>query len=79
MTRVVLRQTTAPGMAESFVALIVSVPDEHFPEDDDICLTAGNFVCSKLETHLIRHGHSIPDWIRGGCNEDWGVYQGRRI
>lgn len=62
------------SMANSFVAVVVRVPDEHFPDYDDICLTAGNFVCRKLETHLIQNGHSIPDWIQGGCEEDWGVY-----
>jgi hypothetical protein len=61
-------------MSDPLVAVVVRVPDEYFPDDDDICLTAGNFVCSRLETHLIRHGHSIADWIRGGCEEDWGVY-----
>jgi hypothetical protein len=61
-------------MKEPFVAVVVSVPEEHFSDEDDICLTAGNFVCSRLETHLTQSGHSIPDWIQGGCNEDWGVY-----
>lgn len=61
-------------MKEPFVAVVVSVPEEHFSDDDDICLAAGNFVCARLETHLTQSGHSIPDWIHGGCNEDWGVY-----
>ena len=61
-------------MAESFVAVVVTVPEEHFPDEDDICLTAGNFVCAKLESHLTEHGHELPDWIQGGCDEDWGVY-----
>lgn len=69
-----MRQTTAPAMAESFVAVVVTVPEEHFPDGDDICLTAGNFVCTKLEAHLAQHGHDIPEWIQGGCDEDWGVY-----
>ena len=61
-------------MSEPFVAVIVRVPEEYFSDDDDICLTAGNYVCSRLESHLIANKHSIPDWIRGGCEEDWGVY-----
>ena len=61
-------------MAESFVAVVVAVPEEHFPDEDDICLTAGNYVCTKLESHLVDSGHAIPDWIQGGCDEDWGVY-----
>ena len=61
-------------MTEAFVAVVVTVPEEHFPDEDDICLTAGNFVCAKLESHLVQHGHLIPDWIQGGCDEDWGVY-----
>ena len=61
-------------MTESCVAVVVSVPEEHFPEEDDVCLTAGKFVCAILESHLMQHGHSIPQWIQGGCNEDWGVY-----
>jgi hypothetical protein len=61
-------------MPDSFVAVVVAVPEDYFPDDDDICLTAGRFVCAKLETHLVQHAHSIPDWIQGGCDEDWGVY-----
>jgi hypothetical protein len=61
-------------MSEPLVAVIVAVPEEFFPDDDDICLTACNFVCARLESHLVRHGHSIADWIKGGCEEDWGVY-----
>ncbi len=61
-------------MADPFVAVVVSVPEEYFSDDDDICLGAGKFVCARLESHLIRTGHSIPDWVKGGCEEDWGVY-----
>ena len=61
-------------MCDRFVGVVVSVPDEYFPDDDDICLTAGKFVCTGLEAHLGRHGHTIPDWVKGGCDEDWGVY-----
>ncbi len=60
-------------MADSFVAVVVTVPEEHFPDEDDVCLTAGRFVCRKLESHLVGHGHSVSDWIHGGCDEDWGV------
>jgi len=61
-------------MTEPFVAVVVTVPDEYFPDEDDICLTAGRYVCAKLETHLVQHGHTIPDWVQGGCDEDRGVY-----
>ena len=61
-------------MTDSIVAVVVTVPDEQFPNGDDICLTAGKFVCGRLESHLVQHGHSIPNWIQGGCEEDWGVY-----
>lgn len=61
-------------MKEPFVAVVVSAPEEHFSDEDDICLAVGNFVCAKLETHLAQNGHSIPEGIQGGCNEDWGVY-----
>ncbi len=61
-------------MSDPLFAVVVSVPEEHFPDDDDICLTAGKFVCRRLESHLIQYGHTIADWIRGGCEEDWGVY-----
>jgi hypothetical protein len=61
-------------MSDQLAAVVIRVPDECFPDDDDICLTASRFVCSRLESHLIQHGHTIADWIRGGCDEDWGVY-----
>lgn len=62
-------------MPDCFVAVVVPVPDELFDDDDDdICLKAGNFVCARLETHLVQHGHAIPGWVNGGCDEDWGVY-----
>ncbi len=31
-------------------------------------------MCARLATHLVHHGHLIPDWIQRGCDEDWGVY-----
>ncbi|MFO1094572.1 MAG: hypothetical protein U0992_14895 [Planctomycetaceae bacterium] len=61
-------------MSDRVVAGVVAVPDETISDEDDIWLAAGKFVCSKLESHLAQHGHSIPDWIHGGCDEDWGVY-----
>jgi hypothetical protein len=61
-------------MLDAFIAVVVKVPDEYFHDDDDICLAAGNFVCGRLESHLIARGHTIPKWILGGCEEDWGVY-----
>lgn len=60
-------------MKEPFVAIVVAVPEEQFSDDDDICLAACSFVCTKLEKHLTQNGHSVPTWSRGGCNEDWGA------
>lgn len=57
-------------MADYYRAIAVSVPDE----EDDIALTAARFVCSRLESHLLKNGHAVEDWIKGGCDEDWGVY-----
>ena len=70
---VVLRQTIGDSMKEPFVAIVVSVPDEQFSDDDDICRAACNFVCTRLEKHLTQNGHSVPSWSRGGCHEDWGA------
>ncbi|MBI1248640.1 hypothetical protein GC197_12470 [bacterium] len=61
-------------MPESFVAVIVSVPEEYYSDDDELCHAAGNYVCEKLQSHLVDRRHSIPRWIEGGCEEDWGVY-----
>ena len=61
-------------MPKHFVAVIVSVPLEWLSDDDPSCLAAGSQVCSRLESHLEEHGHTIDSWIRGGCEEDWGVY-----
>lgn len=64
----------SPEMSEPYFAVVVSVPAEHFPDDDALCLTAGKFVCARLETFLLEKGHRIAEWVRGGCDEDWGVY-----
>jgi hypothetical protein len=61
-------------MSDPPIAVVVRVSEELFPDNDDICLTAGRFVCSRLESHLTQHGHNIAEWIRDGCEEDWGVY-----
>lgn len=61
-------------MNEDFVAIVVSVPDQYFSDDDDVCLAAGNFVCQQLEAHLAACGHVISPTNSGGCEEDWGVY-----
>ena len=63
-----------PEMIEPTVAVVVGVPEELFSDKDEICLNASRFVCARLEQHLIMHGHTIDEWIRGGCDEDWGVY-----
>ncbi len=66
--------TNGIAMTDPFVAIVVTVPEEFFPDDDEICLTAARFVCGQLQSHLVDEGHSIPAWIDGGCDEDWGVY-----
>jgi hypothetical protein len=57
-----------------FAALVVSLPEQHFSDDDDICAGATTDLAVHLEAHLVEKGHSIPDWIQGGCAEDWGTY-----
>jgi len=59
---------------EPYAALVVMVPEEHFSDEDDICLQAATYVCSRLEHHLLQAGHEVADWLKGGCAEDWGVY-----
>jgi hypothetical protein len=61
-------------MSDPLMAVVVRAPDEYFPDNDDICLTAARFVCSCLESHLIQHGHDIAEWVGCGCEEDWGVH-----
>ncbi len=56
------------------VAVVVRVPEDYFSDDDDICIEACMHVCGLLEEQLMASGFEIPDWIRGGCAEDWGVY-----
>ncbi len=57
-----------------FAALVVALPEECFPDQDDICSKATTYLSGRLEAHLTKHGHSIPRWIQGGCAEDWGAY-----
>ncbi len=69
-----MRQEQSPQEGEPYAAVVVKVPEEHFSDEDDICLQAARYVCSRLEHRLLRAGHQIKDWLRGGCEEDWGVY-----
>lgn len=57
-----------------YVASVVAVPEEYFSDEDDTCLQAAKFVCSRLERQLLLAGHHVENWIKGGCAEDWGVY-----
>lgn len=59
---------------EPYVAVVVSVPAQYFADDDDICHAAGTHVAQALQACLVKAGHQIPDWVEGGCREDWGVY-----
>ena len=59
---------------EPYAVLIVRLPSEYFLVDDELCHATGTHIAQELETHLEKHGHTIPDWVKGGCEEDWGVY-----
>ncbi|QDT99918.1 hypothetical protein [Gimesia aquarii] len=59
---------------DQYVAVVVTVPEDRFQDDDEICLEAATYVCLRLEDHLLKEGHDVQDWIKGGCSEDWGVY-----
>ena len=58
---------------EPYAVLAVDLDPQHFPDGDDICLAAGSYLARELGTFLKQHGHDIPDWIQGGCEEDFGV------
>jgi hypothetical protein len=60
--------------ADSHAAVAFSLPEQYFPDGDDVCATAGTYVAKELEIHLEKHGHSIPEWVKGGCQEDAWVY-----
>lgn len=57
-----------------YAVLLVRLPAEFFSDSDHLCLTAGTHIAQELGSHLEKHGHTIPVWVRGGCEEDWGVY-----
>lgn len=63
-----LSQEARPAVAVAFC-----LPDDYFPDDDDICVTAGKHIAEELDKHLTALGHTVPGWARGGCAEDWGV------
>ncbi len=58
--------------------LAVEPPDEAFSEDaedeDPYCIHVGMGVSRKLGAHLKQAGHSIPDWLGDGCEEDAWVH-----
>jgi hypothetical protein len=65
--------------SDSYAVLAFSLPEEHFPDDDDICRTAGKHIASELGPYLEKCGHSIPDWVKGGCEEDaWVHFESER-
>jgi hypothetical protein len=59
---------------KSYAVLALTLAPEFFPEGDDICKFAGTHLAHELGEHLEKNGHKIPSWVRGGCQEDWGVY-----
>lgn len=59
---------------DSYAAIAFSLPVEFFPEDDDIARTAGLHIAKELGSFLENNGHTIPEWVRGGCEEDAWVY-----
>lgn len=60
-------------MSDTFMGVVVEVPEEHYVDGDDICLAAGRYVWSKLMPHLLEHGHVIEEWCRQPTEEDYGV------
>lgn len=59
---------------EPYSVLALTLPEECFPDGDDIARKAGLHIAARLGDHLAKHGHSIPDWVRRGCEEDAWVY-----
>lgn len=60
--------------SDSFAVVAFSLPGQHFPEDDDVCATAGSYIAKELGTYLEKNRHTIPDWVKGGCREDTWIY-----
>ena len=56
------------------VAVVVAVPEDQFCEDDELCHTAGRYVCQQLRAVLCDRGHEIPEWCLEGIEEDYGTY-----
>ena len=59
---------------DTYAAIVVAVPDEYFSDNDELCYRAGKFICCRLQSHLENDGHTINDWVKDGCEEDWGFY-----
>ena len=60
--------------SKSYSVVAFSLPEEYFPDDDDTCVTAGTHIAEELGGHLEKHGHIVPEWVKGGCREDAWVY-----
>ncbi len=60
--------------SDSYGVVAFSLPEQFFPDGDDACTTAGTYVAKDLGIHLEKHGHAIPEWVKGGCREDAWVY-----
>jgi hypothetical protein len=61
-------------MREPYAVLALSLPEAYFLDGDASCRLAGTYIALELGTHLEKHGHKIPPWVRGGCQEDAWVY-----
>lgn len=57
-----------------YAVLAINLPEAYFPDGDDSCRLAGTYIAMELGTHLQKHGHTIPPWVKGGCQEDAWVY-----
>src|SRR5690606_35827460 len=66
--------TSADTGDHCYVAVIVGGPSDFSSEGDDLSLTTGRLVCTRLGDHLTRNGHTIPEFVKRGCDDDWGVY-----
>ena len=61
-------------MQEPLAVLVVSLPEDKFPDGDETCRAACMHLAGELSNFLEQQGHMIPSWARGGCPEDCWVY-----
>ncbi|NOK62521.1 MAG: hypothetical protein GFH27_549333n9 [Chloroflexi bacterium AL-W] len=54
--------------------LVVAVDESLFAEEDPSSIKACNSVYLKVEAAILGKGLIVPSHLKGGCDEDWGVY-----